>query len=459
MTSTTFVDKQTVIQAAWLNDVNTKTYADSSDTVAYTPAGTGAVATTVQAKLRESVSVLDFGADPTGVVDSLAAFNLALVAYGTNRTIRIPAGTYRITGTLALGINKRLIGDASESTIIRFDSTDPYCITADAYTKISGITIQKISVGSAVGIASYTPTVANGFRDGSIYDVTIIDFNVGIGSTQGLTQGLMFQNSYDNIRIYNATTAVEMGAGSNANTWTNCAFWTCGTALSLNNVATQTFTGCGFEGSTAYDAVLDAAFNIAFKTCYFEPAKGIIVNDSTVTFDTCHSTAFFDSTTQFVTYSGNSTVSINDFTDYNIGGASSFVTQWYARSGDTTGYAYKRNLRVRAGTEKADGITTPSTAAYSGIGSVSLANAATQTIVSLSGAASGRYEVFAILRASGNLVNYASVATVLWDTTGSRLIVNNGANTPISISGTDVIVTNSTGSTFTFDYGYLRIGT
>ena len=30
----------------------------------FNPAGTGAVATTVQSKLRETVSVLDFGADP-----------------------------------------------------------------------------------------------------------------------------------------------------------------------------------------------------------------------------------------------------------------------------------------------------------------------------------------------------------------------------------------------------------
>lgn len=78
MTSTTFVDKQTVIQAAWLNDVNTKTYADSSDTVAYTPAGAGAVATTVQTKLRESVSVKDFGALCDGAANDTAAIQLAL---------------------------------------------------------------------------------------------------------------------------------------------------------------------------------------------------------------------------------------------------------------------------------------------------------------------------------------------------------------------------------------------
>ena len=59
MTSTVFTSG-TVIESPWLNDVNTKTYADTSNTVAYTPAGTGAVATTVQTNLRQTISVFDF---------------------------------------------------------------------------------------------------------------------------------------------------------------------------------------------------------------------------------------------------------------------------------------------------------------------------------------------------------------------------------------------------------------
>jgi len=55
-------------------------------------AGAGAVARTVESKLRESVSVLDFGADNTGVADSTAAFNLASAA--STQSVVIPAGTY-----------------------------------------------------------------------------------------------------------------------------------------------------------------------------------------------------------------------------------------------------------------------------------------------------------------------------------------------------------------------------
>lgn len=50
----------------------------------YQPAGTGAVATTVQAKLRESVSVLDFGADPTGVIDASASIQAAINSMSVN---------------------------------------------------------------------------------------------------------------------------------------------------------------------------------------------------------------------------------------------------------------------------------------------------------------------------------------------------------------------------------------
>jgi hypothetical protein len=98
MTSTVFTTG-TVITAPWLNDVNAKTYNDTSATVAYTPAGTGAVATTVQTKLRESVSVKDFGAVGDGITNDAAAFTAAWTA-SNPKAVLVPAGTYLITGTV-----------------------------------------------------------------------------------------------------------------------------------------------------------------------------------------------------------------------------------------------------------------------------------------------------------------------------------------------------------------------
>ena len=65
-----------------------------SSVIGFLPAGTNAVFTTVQAKLRQWVSVIDFGADPTGVTESTNAFADALAA---SLLVYVPAGTYLIS--------------------------------------------------------------------------------------------------------------------------------------------------------------------------------------------------------------------------------------------------------------------------------------------------------------------------------------------------------------------------
>ena len=92
MSSTVFIDKHTIIEASWLNDVNTVVYATvpalstpaGSTNVGYLPAGSGAVPTDVQTKLRESVSALDFGTTYTQ-----ATIQAALTSYGTSAKIEI----------------------------------------------------------------------------------------------------------------------------------------------------------------------------------------------------------------------------------------------------------------------------------------------------------------------------------------------------------------------------------
>ena len=55
MSDTTFI-AGTVVTKEWLNDVNDATY---SGTGVFIAAGAGAVATTVQGKLRQTISVFD----------------------------------------------------------------------------------------------------------------------------------------------------------------------------------------------------------------------------------------------------------------------------------------------------------------------------------------------------------------------------------------------------------------
>ena len=86
----------------------------SSD-VTYQPAGSGAVQTNVQAKLRETVSVKDFGAVGDGVADDTAAIQAAIddVAYTTSgfygevtgKILYFPAGVYKINASLTVPVN------------------------------------------------------------------------------------------------------------------------------------------------------------------------------------------------------------------------------------------------------------------------------------------------------------------------------------------------------------------
>jgi hypothetical protein len=69
--------------------------------VSYTPAGTGAVTTNVQAKLRQSISVKDFGAVGDGVTNDTAAI---LLAFQNGGHVVFPKGTYRVTTVLCQNV-------------------------------------------------------------------------------------------------------------------------------------------------------------------------------------------------------------------------------------------------------------------------------------------------------------------------------------------------------------------
>ena len=81
--------------------------------LAFTQSGTGATARTVDSKLKDMVSVKDFGAVGDGVADDSAAIQAAI---NTGKRVYIPAGTYLCN----LVVNNKTIieGDGSTATIL-----------------------------------------------------------------------------------------------------------------------------------------------------------------------------------------------------------------------------------------------------------------------------------------------------------------------------------------------------
>lgn len=92
--------------------------------IGYIQGGTGSVARTTASKLQESVSVIDFGADPTGVTDSTTAIQAAINAVNAagGGIVLAPAGTY-IHTSLSMKPKVRLVGQGQETTIFKSSHT------------------------------------------------------------------------------------------------------------------------------------------------------------------------------------------------------------------------------------------------------------------------------------------------------------------------------------------------
>ena len=98
-----------------------------SSLVGHIASGTGAVATTVQAKLRESVSVKDFGAVGDGVTDDTAAIQSGINYLNSigGGTLFFPAGVYYVSQlNYYAGITFRGVGAGSK--LKKIPSTDEF---------------------------------------------------------------------------------------------------------------------------------------------------------------------------------------------------------------------------------------------------------------------------------------------------------------------------------------------
>lgn len=186
----------------------------SATGTSYTPPFTGGVATTVSAKLAQTVSVVDFGADPTGAADSTAAI---LAASQSDTRVIFPTGTYKVTNLVITGkTNMTWIGAG-----------------------VGGITITTATAGVMVTFASGNFCIIDGF-------------NFLPTGTLAASTGLLFQTNHNNSIVRNCLFQLWTNAGHRC-------LGTSGSPLSGNKVYDCLFLQCA-SGASGFGQ-LDASFS------------------------------------------------------------------------------------------------------------------------------------------------------------------------------------------------------
>lgn len=126
-------------------------------------------------KLNGIVSVLDFGADPTGASDSTSRIQAAITSLGsTGGTIEIPAGVYLISSAFTISNNNIRIVGAGAATVLRHTDADSstFRIIADVdFWEVSNLKIDH-SVTATSGFVFQTEV--SGILGGMVSSVVTI---------------------------------------------------------------------------------------------------------------------------------------------------------------------------------------------------------------------------------------------------------------------------------------------
>lgn len=255
--------------------------------------GTGAVATTVQTKLREQVSIFDFmsSAEIADVqagaltLDITAAFNTALAA---SKNIYFPAGKYRFNSTITISGARGLILRGAASALLA--SGTGYTGTTELYfsnaasgsngiviTDFTGVTISDMSIvmrrgGTGGGKALY-------MYNGHDYQLSNLKIDLDAGTTgTGIVLGngsgatSTFVGDIRNCKvIVNAACA-----GIYANFGTSLTFTACyviGGWMQFDGMTYFTANSCAVDSSRLYGYIINGSTNGVFNACGAEGAS------------------------------------------------------------------------------------------------------------------------------------------------------------------------------------------
>ena len=129
------------------------------------------------------ISVVVYGADPTGSADSLSSIQAAIDAVGTSGHVYFPPGTYKITNAIRIGSNIKMSGAGYASQI--------------SYAGTGGVTVNWVNGGGS-GTEYFMVLNENGHQRSGTVDTNIEICHLRFTYTSGTQpHGCFFMNTTD----------------------------------------------------------------------------------------------------------------------------------------------------------------------------------------------------------------------------------------------------------------------
>lgn len=236
-------------------------------------------------RLGDTVSVLDFGADPTGVNDSLAAFNAARDAIGINSefrggTIVIPRGYYKLSGPWTL--TEYSIGQVQNMYV---EGSGIQNTTLDFTTATAGTDGVVFVGGAQMGIKGMSINGAKRrgltFNDTSLFDIgemrvqnSLADGVYSINSSMGYLKNIW--------SVSNVGNAFNFAGNHTSIVAERCWGMLSNRGWALNGMTYSSFISCAADQNTTQGFALTNLRGVTFLSCGHESngADGMLFTTS-----------------------------------------------------------------------------------------------------------------------------------------------------------------------------------
>jgi hypothetical protein len=180
--------------------------------------GSGATTRSVQTKLRDSVSVLDFGADVTGASDSSLAFQNAVNAH---KNIYVPPGSYRLNSSVVLPSGTTLFGTGPTSAINAY-GCDAFVVNAgSSFVNLQGLGMFSYTGGGGGDPRTFVAVLCNGTLANNVNYVTLDNLYLQ-GWADAINWRYVWNSVIDNVTTINTNNGLLLFGQSVNNFMNKC---------------------------------------------------------------------------------------------------------------------------------------------------------------------------------------------------------------------------------------------